>query len=618
MKRKGNKNYFKPEKRRTKKEIKKRKRQNDSLRNGEKKREIEPIEEKRILGTYSQSKNFGFVMPDSRKIRTDIYISKNNNLNAKNNQKVIVEIIKQPERGKKPEGRIIEIVGNADQAGIDMLGLIKEYDLPYEFPREVTNELEYIENQIDINDVKSRVDLRGEEIFTIDGEDAKDLDDAISVEKKEDGTYKLNVHIADVSHYVKEGSSLNKEAIIRGTSIYMLDRVIPMLPPKLSNGICSLNEGEDRFTLSISMEINKNGIVTSSKIYKAVINVTKRMSYTDVYKIYQEDEETIEKYKPYVQHFKLMEELAKVLEERRIRDGYLDLEIPESKIILDEEGKAIDVKKYETNFAHKTIEQFMLTANEEIAKTFEKLKAPFIYRVHETPDTEKVEDLNKFLYNLGYKIEKSEEEYKPKAFQSIINNVKEKPEEKVISTLVLRTLRLAKYEKDNKGHFGIASKYYCHFTSPIRRYPDLFIHRVISKYLEANYKPDEKMLGKLRAQSEKYAETSSETERIATTVERDAEDIKKAEYMEDKIGEIYDGIISSLTSFGIFVELENTVEGFLSFENLGNDYYIYDEEKRQLTGEHTKEIYKIGDKIKIQVIEANKLQRRISFKIVPQ
>lgn len=574
--------------------------------------------QQKIVGTFvKNNNNFGFVIPDSQKIPTDIFIAKKNMGNAKNNEKVLVEITKQPAKGKKLEGKVIEIIGYIDEAGVDMLCLMKKYGLPNEFSKTVLNELEYIDEKINKKDIPNRVDLREQEIFTIDGEDAKDLDDAVSVEKLENGTYNLHVHIADVSYYVKEGSSLNKEAIQRGTSVYMLDRVIPMLPTKLSNGICSLNEGEDRFTLSISMNIDKKGKVLSSKIYKAVINVTKRMTYTDVYKILEgKDKKVLKKYEPYINHFKTMQELAIILEKRRLAKGYLDLDIPESKIILDENGIAIDVQKYEITIANKIIEQFMLTANEEIAETFCNLNAPFIYRTHEEPAIEKVQELNQFLFNLGYQIEIKNEKVEPKSVQKVLIQIKGRPEEKVISTLILRTLKMAKYENVNKGHFGIASKYYCHFTSPIRRYPDLFIHRVISTYIRNNYQLEDKVLSKLKSYSEKYAILSSEREQIATKIERDAEDLKKAEYMQDKIGKEYEGVISAVTEFGVFVELENTVEGLVRFENLGNDYYIYHEERKTLIGEHSKESFTIGDKIKIKVLEANKLTRKIAFERV--
>ena len=571
-------------------------------------------DKKEVIGTFQKSRNFGFVVPDDRKINTDIFVSKKHYGNAKNNQKVVVEIIKYPTKGKNAEGIIREIIGNRDEAGVDMMSVIKQYDLPYEFPVEIDEELKYIDDEIDKSDIKNRVDFRDKEIFTIDGEDAKDLDDAISIEKCDNGNYLLGVHIADVSHYVKEGSLLNKEAIERGTSVYMFDRVIPMLPTKLSNGICSLNQGVDRFTLSIIMEINNNGKVISSKVCKGVINVTRRMTYTNVTKILENsDEKVYEEYKNYADKFKTMEELAKILKQKRLDNGYLDLDLPESKIILNDEGIAIDVKKYDVTIANEIIEQFMLTANEQIAEKFCTLSAPFIYRVHEVPDMDKVKELNKFLYNLGYKIKTNKNGVTSKAFANVLDEIKGTQEERVISNLILRTLKLARYEDENQGHFGIASKYYCHFTSPIRRYPDLFIHRVISKYLSSNYNIDEKIREKFLGQAKKYAKSSSEREKIATTAEREAEDIKKAEYMQDKIGNIYEGVISSITQFGIFVELDNTIEGMIRFENLGNDYYIYNEEDKTLIGEHTKEILKIGQKMKVEVIEADKYTKRISF-----
>ena len=652
-------------------------------------------EKNTVVGTYQNSKNFGFVVPDDTSLGTDIFISKKNKNKAKNNQKVLVKITKYPEKKKNAEGKIIEVIGNINQAGVDMLCLVKEYNLPYEFPIPVLKEAKSIKQEIDKQEIHNRLDLRKEEMFTIDGDDSKDLDDAVSVKKLKNGNYELGVHIADVSHYVKSGSKLDKEAITRGTSIYMLDRVIPMLPRELSNGICSLNAGQDRFAISAIMEINKEGNIVKSKIAKTVINVSERMTYNNVKIILEnsnnkkkdnefientiktiedikisekldivnsenklkiEEEklnkteidkkeeyktEIVKKYKKYISHFKRMEDLAKILKTRREKNGYLSLDIPESKIILDKNGIAVDVKKYETSFANEIIEQFMLTANEVVAEIFNKLKAPFIYRVHEIPDMDKVKELNKFLFNLGYKIKINKDTVEPIAFEEVLKQIKGKPEEKVISTLILRTLKVAKYEPENKGHFGIASKCYCHFTSPIRRYPDLFIHRVISQYLNDNNnkieikndistskkvnleekqesktiknKLPDKLYEKYIGQAEKYAEQSSECEKIAQKVERDAEDVKKAEYMQNKIGEEYEGIISSVTSFGIFVELENTVEGLIRFDNLGNEYFIYDEDNKTLIGEKTKKVYHIGDKIKIRVIAANKQTRRIDF-----
>ena len=570
-----------------------------------------------VVGIFQNNKNFGFVVPDDKNLGTDIFISKKNFGKAKNNHKVLVQITKYPEKGKKAEGKIIEVLGNVNETGVDMLSLIKEHKLPSIFPKQVVEEAKKCGNRIDEQDIKNRIDLRNEVIFTIDGAEAKDLDDAIGIKKIENGNYKLSVHIADVSYYVKPNSLLDQEALVRGTSIYMLGRVIPMLPRELSNGICSLNAGEDRFTLSCTMEIDKKGNVKSSEIYKAVINVTERMTYTDVQKILDNsDVDIIKKYEKHINEFKLMEELALILKQKRLEKGYLNLDIPESKIELDSEGRSINISKYETTFANEIIEQFMLIANETVAEKFFWLDAPFIYRVHETPDYEKVQELNKFLFNFGLKIKANKDNIYPKEFAKILEEIKGKDEEKVVSHLLLRTLKVARYEDINKGHFGIASKYYCHFTSPIRRYPDLFIHRIISKYLEENYDVNEKFIEEYKKQAEERAKQSSEREKIATKVERESEDIKKAEYMENRIGEKYEGMISSVTSFGVFVELDNTVEGLIRFEDLGNEYFIYDEDRKRLIGERSNIVYKIGDKVKIRVKDASKLLRTVDFEII--
>lgn len=580
---------------------------------------VKTINHKRneIVGTFTKRKNFGFVVPDDREFNTDIFISKKSFNKAKNNQKVVVKITKFPQGNKSAEGEITEIIGGINEAGVDMLSLIKEYNLPYEFPDDVILEAKKVENKITKKDLQNRLDLRSKNIFTIDGEDAKDLDDAIYVTKLENENYELGVSIADVSHYVAENSKLDQEAIIRGTSIYMLDRVIPMLPKELSNGICSLNVNEDRLCLSVISEITPDGEIVSSDIRKAVINVKERMSYADVQKILDgKNKKVLKRYEKYIEDFKLMEELAKILKQKREGAGSLDLDIPESKVILDKNGFAIDIEKYKIYFANEIIEQFMLTANEIVAEKFYWLEAPFIYRVHEEPDTEKVNALNKFLFNFGYKIKSNKEKVYPKAFAEVLEKVKGREEEMVVSNLILRTLKVARYESENKGHFGIASKYYCHFTSPIRRYPDLFIHRIISKYIDNSYIINEKNLEKYKEQATKYSQTSSEREKIAQKVEREAIAIKKAEYMQNKIGKEYEGIVSGITAFGMFVELENTVEGLIKFEDLGNEYFIYNDENKTLIGENSKKIYKIGDKIKIKVIYANKQLRRINFKAI--
>lgn len=608
---------------------------------------IEEIETKdTLVGTFQNNKSFGFVVPDNKKLYGDIFISKKNFGKARNNHKVLVKIIKQANKYQKAEGKIIEVLGGVNEAGVDMLSLIKEYNLPAEFPKPVLLEAKSKKKKVEEKDFKYRKDLRNSIVFTIDGEDAKDLDDAVCVTRKENGNYILDVHIADVSHYIGEGSELDKEALIRGTSIYMLGRVIPMLPRELSNGICSLNEGEDRLTLSCTMEIDKQGRVIDSEIYKAVIRVTKRMSYHDVQAILDYsnkekkkesdkidsqtineeeyitkseeklEEKVVEKYKEYIPNFKLMEELALILKERRKEQGYLNLDIPESKIDLDIDGKVINISKYETTFANEIIEQFMLIANETVAEKFYWLQAPFIYRVHEEPDLDKTRELNGFLYNFGLRIKIVNEKVYPNEFAKALEKVKGTEEEKVVANLILRTLKVARYEAQNKGHFGIASKYYCHFTSPIRRYPDLFIHRIISKYLKDNYNVKENFIDEYKERAESRASQSSEREKIATKVERESEKIKKAEFMQDKIGEVYEGIISSVTSFGIFVELENTVEGLVKFENISDEYFIFDENRRMLIGEKTRETYKIGDKVTVRVISASKALRQVDFEIV--
>ena len=596
-----------------------------------------------IVGIYKKSRNFGFVVPNDKTLGEDIYIPKKKCAGAKNNQVVVVKIDKKSDKDKRPEGTIIEILGKMDEAGVDMLSLIKEYKLPNEFPQPVIDEALQISQTIDEKNIAQRVDLRNEEIFTIDGEDAKDLDDAVNVKKNDDGTYTLGVHIADVSYYVKSGSKLDKEAIKRGTSIYMMDRVIPMLPKELSNGICSLNENQDRFTISVIMKINEKGKVVESRIFKSVIKTTRRMNYHDVNDLflwedikqgrleiedkitaeeYERIKNTANKYSQFIEHFLRMRELKDILKKRRDLNGSLNLNIPESKIILNKNGVAVDVQKYDYLESNEVIEQFMLTANETVAESFYYVQAPFIYRNHEIPEMEKIDELNKFLFGLGYKIrgikKDDESSVHPKAFAQILDEVNGKSEEKVVSNLILRTLKVAKYESENKGHFGIASKCYCHFTSPIRRYPDLFIHRVISSYLKHDYNINDELREKYGIEAVKYAESSSERERVAQKVERDAEKIKKAEYMQKKIGEQYDGVVSGVTQFGMFVELENTVEGLIRFEDLGNEYFDYDDQRKTLRGEKSNKTYRVGDKVRIEVKSADKTTRRIDFKLIDE
>ena len=569
-----------------------------------------------VVGTFEFNRNFGFVVPDDKSFGTDIFISKANIGKARNGHKVLVEITKYPEGNRHAEGKILEVLGRPNEAGVDMLSLIKEYGLPSVFPEEVVKEAKSKGDKIDKNKIENRIDLRDKEIFTIDGEDAKDLDDAVRVEKLEDGNYLLEVHIADVSEYVKQDSFLDKEAYLRGTSIYMLGRVIPMLPRELSNGICSLNMNEDRFTLSCSMVINDKGEVVDSKVYKGIIRVTERMNYNDVQKILDKsDEKVLKRYEKYIPEFELMGELATIIKNRRLEKGYINLDLPESKIELDQDGWAIDIHKYETHFSNEIIEQFMLTANETIAEKFYWLNAPFIYRIHEEPDIDKIKEANKFLYNMNLKIKANKDKIHSKAFAMVLDEVKGKEEERVVSNLLLRTLKLARYSDENMGHFGIASKYYCHFTSPIRRYPDLFIHRIISYYLKCGYDVDNEFLEKYRVLANQAAINSSEREKIATKTEREADKIKKAEFMEKHIGEEYEGVVSSITSFGMFVELENTVEGLVGFRDIGNEYFIYDQDRKILVGENSKKTFKIGDIVKIRVKDASKELRQVDFEI---
>ena len=573
-----------------------------------------------VVGTYIKNQNFGFVIPDDNKITEDIFISKKKALKAKNKDKVVVKYLKYQdvEKRKKAEGEIIEIIGNINDAEVDMLSIIKELKLLNEFPKFVLDEANNISEDVIVT--KNRVDMRDKRVFTIDSEDAKDLDDGVMVTKTEQGTYILDVHIADVSHYVKEKSLINKEALERGTSIYMLDRVIPMLPTKLSNGICSLNQGQDRYTLSCTMEINKDGIVVSSKIYKAVINVTERMTYTNVFDIISNPKcvkDNLSKYKSYVQDFLCMEELAKILKNRRLKDGYIDFDLPEIKIILDKKGRAVDIKKYETNFANEIVEQFMLTANETVAKTFYDLEAPFIYRVHETPDYDKIVETNNALKSKCILIKAKKDEISPECFAKVLANVKNTENKRVVSNFMLRALKLARYENKNLGHFGIASNYYCHFTSPIRRYPDLFIHRVISKYIERGYKLEKEDIEKIKKEAEEFARKNSESEKQAVKAERLSKQIKMCEYMEKYIGKQYIGIVSSITSFGMFVELDNLCEGLIPIFSLP-DYYEFDNNRKILVGKTTGNIFSIGDKIKIKVSSANKISRKIDFEFVSE
>ena len=577
--------------------------------------------QKEVVGTYAKGKDFGFVIADDKHIFQDIYIAKKERKKAKNGDKVVVSILKYPTKDKKAEGRIIEILGKAEDENTDLISIVRTYGYKLEFSKEVKKEAKEIPQEINLNDskynlFKDRVDLRDKEIFTIDGADTKDIDDAISLDYK-NGKYILGVHIADVSNYVVDDSELDREARRRGTSVYLINSVIPMLPKELSNGICSLNENEDRYALSIDITLDKNAEIMSSNIYKSVIRSKKKMTYDDVYKIVGDEFENNrvipDGYEPFANSLLKMKELALKLQAKRHKQGAIDFDLPEPKIILDDNDEVLSIKPYETTIANQMIEQFMVLANECIAKTFFEKKIPFIYRVHEIPNKDKLDKLRILLKNLNYKDEISKE-VKPIEIQKIIEESKGKPEEKVVATIALRSMQLARYTNENLGHFGLALENYCHFTSPIRRYPDLFIHRVISNYLNNNL--DDKLKSKFLKQAIKYSETSSEMERLSEEAERELNTIKMCEYMNNHIGEEFDGIISGINNYGIFVELDNTIEGMVHVENMKDDYYNYDEMNCAMIGERTHKVYKIGDSVKVKVLSANKMLRRIDFEIV--
>nr|WP_081562279.1 ribonuclease R [Clostridium formicaceticum] len=570
---------------------------------------------KEIVGTYEDSKSFGFVVPDDNKINVDVFISKTDRNGAKQGDKVVCEIIEWPEKRRNPEGKVIEILGNQYDAGTDILAIMRKFKLTPEFPEEVEREIESIPEVATEEEIARRRDLRGLQMVTIDGADAKDLDDAVSVEILGNGNYRLGVHIADVAHYVREGTELDKEGLKRATSVYLVDRVIPMLPKKLSNGICSLNPRVDRLTLSVLMEIDKAGKVVSHEIMESVININERMIYEDVSDILEhQDQALIEKYQHVVDDFKRMEELAKILRERRESRGAIDFDFDEAKVVLDPKGRPIDVKKYERRIANRIIEEFMLVCNETIAEHFYWLNSPFVYRVHEEPNMERLEEFNKFVHNFGYHLKGMTNEIHPKMLQDLLKKIKGQKEETVISTLMLRSLKKARYTSDNLGHFGLAAKYYCHFTSPIRRYPDLAIHRIIKEHLQGKITEDRHQ--RLKAAAAYIAEQSSLREAIADEAERETVDLKKAEYVAQRIGEVFEGIISGVTSFGIFVELDNTIEGMIRLSSLVDDYYIYDSEKHLLIGERKKRIFRIGDVITIEVARVDVKQREIDFSLV--
>lgn len=568
-----------------------------------------------VVGTFQESKNFGFVLPDNKKFNKDIFIPKKFFNGARGNDKVVCRITQWPTEDRKPEGKIIEILGQKGDRYVEIASVIREHGLPEEFPKKVLDEAEKVAIEIPQEEIDRRLDLRDMNIFTIDGEDAKDLDDAVSIEVLDNGNYKLGVHIADVTHYVKEKSKLDKEALKRATSVYLVDKVIPMLPKTLSNGVCSLNPFEDKLTLSVFMEIDHKGEVVKHDIKETIINSKARMTYTEVSDILEKDDEKLKKtFAKVADDFFTAEKLARILMKRREKRGAIDFDFPEAKIILNNDGDVVDIVQYERRISNRIIEEFMLITNETVAEHFFWLNMPFVYRVHETPAHEKIETLNKFISTFGYVIKGDLESVHPKALQGIIEQIHGKTEEKAISTIMLRSLKQARYSPECVGHFGLAAQYYSHFTSPIRRYPDLQIHRIIKEFL--NGKISQKRQDQL-AQIVDYASTqSSEREREAELAERDVKDIYKARYMEDRVGEEFVGIVSSVTSFGMFIELDNTVEGLVRLADMGDDYYIFDENTFTILGERTKKMYRIGDVVKIKVEKVNVDFKEIDFKLL--
>ncbi|YCA13328.1 ribonuclease R [Bacillus sp. AK128] len=571
---------------------------------------------KQVVGTYEQSKNFGFVVVDDKRITNDIFIPKEASQGAVDGHKVVVRLVTYPEGRMSAEGEVIHILGHKNDPGIDILSVIHKYGLPQEFPTEAIQQANDVPDTISEDQIGNRRDLRNETIVTIDGADAKDLDDAVTVTKLENGNYKLGVHIADVTHYVREGSPIDVEAADRGTSIYLVDRVIPMIPHRLSNGICSLNPKVDRFTLSCEMVINQQGEVVSHEIFESVIKTTERMTYKDVNHILDDkDEEVREKYSGLVPMFELMGELAQVLRNKRMERGAIDFDFKEAKVLVDEESKPYDVVLRERSVAERLIEEFMLLANETVAEHFHWMNVPFMYRVHEDPKEEKLNRFFEFITNFGYVVKGSGNSIHPRALQQVIEAVQGTPEETVISTVLLRSMKQARYDAESLGHFGLSTEFYTHFTSPIRRYPDLIVHRLIRTYI-IDKKIDEKTKEKWDHLLPDIADHSSNMERRAVEAERETDELKKAEYMEDKIGEEYDGMISSVTNFGLFVELPNTIEGLVHVSYLTDDYYRYDESSYAMIGERTGNIFRIGDEIKVRLINVNKDERSIDFEIV--
>lgn len=593
---------------------------------------------KEVVGYYQKSKGFGFVIPDNQKLSKDIFIPQGMDMGAVTGHKVVA-VIKDFGNGRtKPEGRIREILGHVNDPGTDILSIVRAYGLPEEFPGEVMAETADVPEEVILPDspeaegmeldefhsheqwkgeLEGRLDLRHLQTVTIDGEDAKDLDDAVTISRNTRGNYILGVHIADVTHYVKEGTALDREALKRGTSVYLVDRVIPMLPHKLSNGICSLNAGTDRLALSCLMEISSQGAVIGHRISESVIHVDRRMTYTAVNAILtHEDQETMAEYQEFVPMFRMMKELADILREKRHKRGAIDFDFPESRLILDERGKPVEIRPYERNAATKLIEDFMLMANETVAEDFYWQSMPFLYRTHENPDPEKMKQLGIFIHNFGYSLRLQQGEIHPKELQKLMDQIEGKPEEPLLSRLILRSMKQAKYTTWCSGHFGLAASYYTHFTSPIRRYPDLQIHRIIKEALRSGL--GERRRSHYEAILPQVALQSSTLERRAEEAERETRKLKKCEYMSQFIGEAFDGVISGVSGWGFYVELPNTVEGLVRIASLRDDYYIFDDQRLQLTGEMTGRAYKLGQPVRVVTVGTDRLLRTVDFELVKQ
>ncbi|WP_236838663.1 ribonuclease R [Caldalkalibacillus salinus] len=569
-----------------------------------------------VVGTFQDLENYGFVVTDDKRMTHDVFIPKEKFNGAAEGHKVVVQLTKYPEGRRNAEGEVLEILGHKNDPGVDILSIIRAYELPGPFPEDVMAEAEAVPNEIDEEEIKGRRDLREETIVTIDGADAKDLDDAISLEQNDQGNYVLGVHIADVSYYVKEGSALDKEAYQRGTSVYLVDRVIPMIPHRLSNGICSLNPKVDRLTLSCQMEITPQGEVIQHDIFPSVIRSTERMTYTDVRQIVErENDDVVKHYEPLVPFFDLMRELALILRGRRMGRGAIDFDFKEASIQVDEDGKPVEVHIRERSIAEQIIEEFMLVANETVAEHVNWMDLPFIYRIHEDPNPEKLQAFVEFITNFGYLVRGKANSVHPRALQQLLEQIQDTPEQAIISTVMLRSMKQARYESENVGHFGLAADYYTHFTSPIRRYPDLIVHRLLRKYIfEKNVQ--ENTQATWAEKLPVIAEHTSNRERLAQEAERQTDDLKKAQYMEDKVGEEFEGVISGVTSFGIFVELPNTIEGLVHVSYLTDDYYHYHEKQYAMIGERTGKVFRLGDQVTVQVVKVDLDERSIDFEMV--